>query len=222
MIILLTNDDGINEPNFQFTKSILQHYGDVYVVAPRNEQSGKSMALSITPIKIDKIDDMTYTVEGTPVDCVNFALGGLKLKPDLIVSGCNNGYNLGFDTRYSGTLGACFQGQYYHFNTLALSAQRGDSPTLKNELKEVLDFVFEEQLLSGQHTISINFPLNRFKTSKGIKKTDLYYVEYEYKSEFDGYEFKALRKRKEGQNIPSNSDSFAIRNGYISYTKITL
>ena len=92
MNILLTNDDGYNSERIVYARKILEKYGTVYLVAPKVEQSAKSASLTIGPMNFEKIDDYTYAVEGTPVDCVTFAVHGINLKPDLVVSGINHGY----------------------------------------------------------------------------------------------------------------------------------
>ena len=121
MIIVLTNDDGIESPKLAYAKKILSNFGTVYTVAPKFEQSAKGMSLTIGGFNYEKIDEFNYSIEGTPVDCISFALGGLKLNPDFVFSGVNNGYNLGFDIKYSGTVGACYQAQYLGFKTIAFS-----------------------------------------------------------------------------------------------------
>jgi len=141
MIILLTNDDGIKSSKLHYAKEILRKYGTVYVVAPLVEQSAKSMALTIGGFKYNKIDEFTYSVEGTPIDCVNFSLGGLNLHPDLVVSGINDGYNLGFDTKYSGTVGACFQAQYFGFETIAFSSDNKGTSMVKKEFEKSLNYI---------------------------------------------------------------------------------
>ena len=109
MNILLTNDDGFLAPGLLALKDILKKYGDVYVIAPHYHQSGKSVGITFFKnLVIHQIDDRTWTVEGTPADCIIVASMLLKDKIDLIVSGVNNGYNMSYDAMYSGTCGACY------------------------------------------------------------------------------------------------------------------
>ena len=78
MKILLTNDDGYNAIGIQILKEKLSKYGEVTIVAPFTHMSGKSIAITIGEwMKVDKINDDTYAVHGTPADCVSFALAGL-------------------------------------------------------------------------------------------------------------------------------------------------
>ena len=136
MIILLTNDDGIESSKLHYTKEILEHYGTVYTVAPKEEQSAKSMSLTIGGFDVETINEYTYAVYGSPVDCVNFGVHGIGIKPDLVVSGTNNGYNLGVDTRYSGTVGAVLQAQYFGIPSIAFSSDRLGDTILKQELQK--------------------------------------------------------------------------------------
>ena len=98
MNILLTNDDGINAPGIKKVESILQKYGNVYVVAPKYEQSGKACSINaFKGVSIEKIDKNHIAVEGSPVDCVEIALALLDIKTrrkyteaEIVSLGCNS------------------------------------------------------------------------------------------------------------------------------------
>lgn len=220
MIILLTNDDGINSPKLQYTKMILEQYGEVYTVAPKVEQSGKSMALSIGGFDFEKMDDHNYAIDGTPVDCVNFAYAGLQLTPDLVVSGTNNGYNLGIDTRYSGTVGAALQAQYHGFKSLALSSQKNGDIVLHKELKKTLDYIFEQDLLSTEYSLNVNFPRDKFIESNGIMDVTIHYHVFKYFPEIEGDTFRPNRTYIHEKGLPENTDTWAYAHGYTSISKI--
>lgn len=220
MIILLTNDDGIDSSNLEYAKGILQHYGTVYTVAPSQEQSAKGMSLTIGEVNFTKIDDFNYSIDGTPVDCVNFALGGLKLKPDFIFSGINKGYNLGFDTKYSGTVGACLQGQYFGVKTVAFSSDRKGTTMMKQFFETTLKYILDKDLLSSEYTLSVNFPREGTLEPKGILHTELYYYEYSYEHEITDNKFVPTRILHRKEHLPLNSDAYACRHGYTSITKI--
>lgn len=222
MIILLTNDDGIDSFKLQYAKDVLSKYGTVYTVAPTFEQSAKGMALTIGGFNYTKIDDYTFSVDGTPVDCVNFALGGLSLRPDFIFSGVNNGYNLGFDIKYSGTVGACFQGQYFGVKTVAVSSDYKGSKVLEKELEKTMDYVIENGLLSVEYSLNINFPTEKEIESKGIMFTDPHYRKYEYRPEITENKYIPNRQRIKGEELPLNSDSYAIRHGFTSISKLKI
>ncbi len=222
MIILLTNDDGINSKKLNYAKKILEKLGTVYVVAPLVEQSAKGMALTIGGFHYYRIGDYTYSVEGTPVDCINFALGGLNLKPDFVVSGINDGYNLGFDTKYSGTVGACFQAQYFDFKTIAFSSDNKGSIMVENEFENCLNYIIDNNLLSNQYTLNVNFPKDTLGRSKGIMHTNLFYQKYQYRPTMENNKYSPKRTLIKTNNLPKDSDAYAIRMGYISISKLTI
>ena len=220
MIILLTNDDGIKSEKLLYAKEILKKYGTVYTVAPLLEQSAKGMALTIGGFHYNKVDEFTYSVEGTPVDCVNFALGGLNLRPDLVVSGINDGYNLGFDTKYSGTLGACFQAQYFGFATIAFSSDRKGIKMVKKEFEKSLKYILDNSLQSSEYTLNVNFPRESIKEPKGVIHTELFYQEYEYRPEMINGKYIPNRRIVRTEELPKDSDAYAFRKGYTSISKL--
>jgi 5'-nucleotidase len=222
MIILLTNDDGIKSDKLLYAKEVLKKYGTVYIVAPSVEQSAKGMALTIGGFNYRKIDEFTYSVEGTPVDCVNFALGGLDLRPDLVVSGINNGYNLGFDTKYSGTLGACFQAQYFGFKTIAFSSDNKGIEMVVKEFEKSLKYILDNKLLSTEYTLNVNFPRESIEESKGILHTKLFYQKYEYRPEIINNKYIPNRRIVRTEKLPKDSDAYAFRKGYTSISKLYL
>lgn len=222
MIFLLTNDDGIDSPKLQITKEILEKFGTVYTVAPSSEQSAKSMSLTIGGFNFKKIDNFNYSIEGTPVDCVNFAYAGLSLEPDYVVSGTNHGYNIGIDTKYSGTVGAALQGQYYGFKSIALSADRSGNKILNNELEKTMKHIIKKNLGSTEYTLNINFPREKFGKSKGIVETVLHFQVYGYEPKIDGDKFKPYRLYINEAKIPKGTDTYAYAKGYTSISKINL
>ncbi len=128
MQILVTNDDGIDSPGLLAMKTALDPLGDVMVIAPQENRSAIGRGITITrPLHVDErtlADGSTgYAVDGTPVDCVRFASVGLVdgRVPDVVVSGINQGYNLGDDVTYSGTVAAAFEGLLLGLPAIAVS-----------------------------------------------------------------------------------------------------
>ncbi len=117
MKILISNDDGYLAPGIVMLASALANFADVTVVAPDSNRSGTSNALTLDrPLTVQRADNGFYFVNGTPSDCVHIALTSiLKEMPDLIVSGINQGQNMGDDTLYSGTVAAATEGFYLVF-----------------------------------------------------------------------------------------------------------
>ncbi len=221
MRILLVNDDGIDAPLLAFVRKTLEQYGTVHTVAPKVEQSGKSMALTMGDIPYEKIDERTYMVDGTPTDCVSFALHGLNLEPQLVVSGINRGYNLGMDTKYSGTVGAALQASYDKYDSIAFSADHRNDQLVRDSFRNVLDFILENDMLSPDYILNVNFPLDKFNSPKGIKDTRMYFLRSKFNVEMTDGLFK---KRRKGfiDDIPKDSDIQAVNEGYVSISKLSL
>ena len=112
MRILLTNDDGIASPALAQLKRVLSPFGRVITIAPDRNQSASSQSLTLhRPLRIQETAEDTYSVDGTPTDCVLVAFHGqLGVPPDMVVSGINHGPNMGEDVFYSGTVAAAIEG----------------------------------------------------------------------------------------------------------------
>ena len=128
MNILLSNDDGYQAPGLAALYEALRDLGHVEVVAPEHNNSAKSNALTLhSPLYVHRASNGFRYVNGTPADCVHIALTGLlDHVPDLVVSGINNGANMGDDTIYSGTVGAAMEGYLFGVPAVAFSqTERG-------------------------------------------------------------------------------------------------
>lgn len=123
MKILLSNDDGYQAPGLVALHEALRDLGEVAVVAPEHNNSAKSNALTLhAPLYVHMAGNGFRYVNGTPADCVHIALTGLLgWRPDLVVSGINNGANMGDDTIYSGTVGAAMEGYLFGVPAIAFS-----------------------------------------------------------------------------------------------------
>jgi len=121
--ILVTNDDGHDAPGIAALADALRALGRVVVVAPDRDMSAVSHALTLTrPLRVRRHSEELYSVDGTPTDCVNIGVFNLlEKKLDLVVSGINNGYNLGDDITYSGTVSAAFEGTLLGYPSIAVS-----------------------------------------------------------------------------------------------------
>jgi 5'-nucleotidase len=123
MKILISNDDGFRADGIVALYEALKTIAEVEVVAPEHNNSAKSNALTLhTPLYVHRADNGFRYVNGTPADCVHIALTGLLgYRPDLVVSGINNGANMGDDTLYSGTVGAAMEGYLFGIPAMAVS-----------------------------------------------------------------------------------------------------
>lgn len=110
--VLFSNDDGISSPGLAALAKQFRSWGENNIVAPAFNQSTSGHALSLhKPLRIERLSESVYAVNGTPADCVHMALTGiLKRKPSFVVSGINQGANLGQDVYYSGTVAAAREG----------------------------------------------------------------------------------------------------------------
>ncbi len=123
MKILISNDDGYRAPGIEALHAALRDIAEVEVVAPEHNNSAKSNALTLhQPLYVHPGAQNVRYVNGTPADCVHIALTGLLgYRPDLVVSGINNGANMGDDTIYSGTVGAAMEGYLFGIPAIAFS-----------------------------------------------------------------------------------------------------
>ncbi|HUN93276.1 MAG TPA: 5'/3'-nucleotidase SurE [Burkholderiaceae bacterium] len=123
MRILVSNDDGYLAPGIAALASAMRRFGDVTVIAPEQNCSGASNSLTLTrPLTVARAPNGFLFVNGTPTDCVHIALTGLlEARPDLVVSGINNGQNMGDDTIYSGTVAAAMEGYLFGVPSIAFS-----------------------------------------------------------------------------------------------------
>jgi 5'-nucleotidase len=132
MKILLSNDDGYQAAGIIALYEALKDLADVEVVAPEHNNSAKSNALTLhSPLYVHRAANGFRYVNGTPADCVHIALTGLlDYMPDLVVSGINNGANMGDDTIYSGTVGAAMEGYLFGVPAIAFSqVEKGLGPS---------------------------------------------------------------------------------------------
>lgn len=123
MKILVSNDDGYLSTGINALANALSEIAEIVIVAPERNQSGASNSLTLNlPLRIHKVRDNHYFVDGTPSDCVHLALSGfLDFEPDLVVSGINHGANLGDDVIYSGTVAAAMEGRFLGWPAVAVS-----------------------------------------------------------------------------------------------------
>ena len=133
MKILVVNDDSIQSIYLkEVAKQLKEMNHEVMVVAPMYEQSAKSHAITLTrfmelkemPSLVDGVK--TYALDGTPADCNEFAYIELKYDYDLVVSGCNNGLNMGDDIIYSGTVAGASEAAFKNKKGMAISVEKGD------------------------------------------------------------------------------------------------
>jgi 5'-nucleotidase len=121
--ILVSNDDGYRAPGIRLLQEALATLAEVTVVAPDRNRSGASNSLTLdVPLRVFESEPGVYYVQGTPTDCVHLAISGLfDYEHDMVVSGINDGANLGDDVLYSGTVAAAIEGRFLGLPTVAIS-----------------------------------------------------------------------------------------------------
>lgn len=235
MRILLSNDDGFDAPGMEVLKKIAYALSDeVIIVSPAKEQSGASRSLTLhDPLRINKISDNEYSVEGTPTDCVMMALNHLFAdnKPDLVLSGVNRGGNLGEDVLYSGTVAAASEGTLLGVPSIALSQCIFDAERIFWETAEQLAPDIIRKLLKldwGPDTLmNINFPavpVDQVKSTVVTRqgKRDLSNLLIDARTDARGRDYFWLGYRP-SIGVPSEgTDLHAVNNGQVSVTPLNL
>lgn len=173
MNILIVNDDGINARGIKILTEKIKKYGNIYVVAPDRGRSAASHSVILNkPLSFEMVEDgivKRYQTSGMPADCVRLATIILDVKFDLVISGVNDGLNLGTDIIYSGTCAGAREAVIEGIPGVAVSTDFGCFDIVENELENVLDIVFKNKLFSNKYLLNINFPINSYEKSKGIK-----------------------------------------------------
>lgn len=163
MKILITNDDGIQAAGLPALVQWAKKYGEVTVIAPKVEQSGKSHGIEIHKgFALEEADfgpDVTaFALDSTPADCVRYAILGRKEKFDLVISGINRGLNVGADIMYSGTVGAVCEAVNLGVKALAFSTSPAYYSEAVKHLDDIFTFVQEHKLLEINDFYNINIP----------------------------------------------------------------
>jgi len=225
MKILLTNDDGYDAPNIKNLFKALSKDHEVWIVAPANNCSGMSAAISfLKETEIKKINEYTYAVDGTPADCTYFGLlCVLGFEPDMVVSGINHGANLGNDVLYSGTVGAAVGGRSLKFPPVAISVASYDAVDpeyIANKSAEIINTIFSNPEDIQNKVININFPDLVESEVKGTKFTRLSRRGIPTKPTeiSSSSNSKTYRYNLQGEAIKESylSDVEAVQSGYIS------
>ena len=221
MRILLTNDDGYNVEGILLLREELNRYGEVILVAPKVVQSAKSCAITIGPLNVEQIDEKTFAIEGTPIDCVLFGLCNFE-GIDLIVSGCNNSPNMGVDTIYSGTCAACTQALIANKPAISFSCAGKDYfSQITKFSKYALDYIFDNNLLSKDYFLNVNFPDGKYEDIKGLNLTKLLYQRIKYQTgSYENGVFLSHRKMDMSTKDLSY-DVGSFNEGYISITPLS-
>ncbi len=239
MKVLVTNDDGVHSQGIiQLAKKVRQNGHDVFIVAPRVEQSGVSQAITflspLFPHELGSNEDSQdehipgYSVNGTPVDCVKLALGELcPWKPDLVLSGINGGLNAGINVCHSGTAGAALVAATFGIPSIAISLEYAEQSDFQRTTEIVWPLI-EDLLkidLPSRTVININIPLAALGDDAEIAivpvESNPMAYEFDHGSDPKGrpYFWSTVRPNP----VPSNfeTDAQALAKGKIAISAIT-
>lgn len=235
MRILCTNDDGVHARGLESLVAIARALSDdVYVVAPQEEQSGAARALTLAhPIRVRKFDERRYAVSGTPTDAVILAVTRLieGKKPDLVLSGVNNGQNLAEDVTLSGTVAGAFQGMTLGIPSVALSLARFSRDSARWSTPERLGPDLLRRLLAQgwppDVVLNVNFPDRDPADVKGVEATrqgarDILPLYTEEREDLRGGKYFWFGHSGKLSNPPEGTDLRAIYDGRISVTPLHL
>ncbi|MEM5817493.1 5'-nucleotidase /3'-nucleotidase /exopolyphosphatase [Desulfitobacterium sp. LBE] len=225
MHILLTNDDGYFAPGLQTLYTTLAEAGyDVSIVAPDSQKSATGHSITLfEPLFITKhsLDRGTgYAVSGKPADCVKLAIqGSIIPKPDLVISGINNGPNLGTDVFYSGTVSAAMEGVLLGVPAIAVSLASFSAVDYKPAAQFVA--LSLPKLRLGPGLININIPPLPEKEWKGVRVTKLgkavYENVFEHRQAPYGRDY-YWQAGTVSPEVDQETDLYAVQEGYVSIT----
>jgi len=173
--VLISNDDGVYAPGINILADELKKIATIEVVAPDRNCSGASHSLTLKrPVRVNKLENGSYLVEGTPSDCVHLALTGLFEEHfDIVVSGINEGANLGDDVLYSGTVAAAMEGRFLGYPAIAISLA-GENykhyDTAAMVAKRIIEYLQESPLPSAT-ILNVNVPDIFYEDLEGFEVT---------------------------------------------------
>ena len=224
MRILITNDDGVFAEGIRLLAEWAKKLGEVTIVAPKREQSGKSHAINFTePMEIKRVDLMdgveAYSCDSTPADCVRYGIAGLNRTYDLVLSGINRGVNLGVDMIYSGTVAAIFEAAYWNHNALAFSTYPDAAEDAAKELDNIYNYIKDRKLFDYNPIYNVNIPAD----AKGIRITRMggHYYSDDFVPQGDDLFMphgKCVHENKNDLTL----DTDCVVNGYISIMPLTI
>ncbi len=225
--ILVTNDDGVHSDGIHALAAALAPLGEVTVVAPHMEASAIGHALTLRrPLRMERLRERVYEVDGTPTDCVNIALTQIyKSPPDLVVSGINKGFNLGDDVTYSGTVSGALEGALLGVAGVAVSLERSraayDFSHAGVAAAAIAALVLRGGALQGRTFFNINVPAGAPKGMRltvQAKRNHITIVNE--RTDPRGQKYYWIEEGENDWEPHDRSDYQAVRDGYVSVTPL--
>lgn len=177
MKILISNDDGYFAPGLNILAEHIAKIADITVVAPERNRSGASNSLTLDrPLSVKTAANGFFYVNGTPTDCVHIALTGLMdTMPDMVISGINDGANMGDDTIYSGTVAAATEGYLLGIPSMAISMSQHNSTYFESAAKVAVELIknFQRNGFKTPTLLNVNVPDIPYEALKGRVVTRL-------------------------------------------------
>lgn len=229
MQFLISNDDGISSEGIQVLSEAVRTLGRVTIVAPDQNRSGASNSLTLeSPIRIKELEEGVFRVAGTPSDCVHIALTGLLEKdPDMVISGINDGANLGDDVIYSGTVAAAMEGRFLGLPAVAVSLVYDDGEAHYATAGEAVVRLVRQLLedpLPADTILNVNVPNLAWEEIRGFEVTRLghrHRAEPTIKTDDPrGRPMYWIGPAGAEQDAGPGTDFDAVRRGFISVTPI--
>ena len=224
--ILVTNDDGYFSEGIQALAAALQPLGEVTVVAPATEASAVGHALTLRrPLRLERIAERVYSVDGTPTDCVNIAIDEvLRAAPDLVVSGINKGLNIGDDVTYSGTVAGALEGALLGYQAIAVSLEftRADwnfKPAAA--LAAALGAQLLEHPLPNRTFLNVNVPRRSIAgTRVTVQARRNHITKVDQRLDPRQRPYFWIEEAEDDWERDERSDHYAINEGYVSVTPL--
>jgi len=234
VIILVTNDDGINSEGIRVLADAMSEIGEVFIVAPDRQRSAVGLSITLDqPLRVERLSDRKFSVNGTPSDCVQLAIHSLmETPPDLIISGINDGHNLGYDIFCSGTVGGAMVGTMFGIPSIAVSIALSDEyqseilyDTAANVAVKVSKAVIENTIPHGT-LLNVNVPNLPILEIKGIEITRhcnaTYDIEIHNRKDPRGKEYFWVGGVFQICGDHTNTDLEALSNNKVSITPLHL
>jgi 5'-nucleotidase len=229
MKILVSNDDGYLAPGLAALVKALEPIAELVVVAPDSNRSGSSNSLTLDrPLTVHRADNGFYFVNGTPSDCVHIALTGLlTFKPDLVVSGINQGQNMGDDTLYSGTVAAATEGFLFGIPSIAFSQVEREWAYVDSAARVAREIVERRfSSLTAPFLLNVNIPNRPYEDLRGVVATRLGKRHESEKvirtNDPHGREIFWIGPAGLAKDAGEGTDFHATTNGYVSITPLQI
>jgi 5'-nucleotidase len=227
-LFLVTNDDGVEATGIHALAEALSPLGDVVVVAPDRERSAAGHSLTLHhPLRATKLSENRYVVDGTPTDCVNWAVLHLlrKRRPNAVLSGINFGLNLGDDVTYSGTVSAAFEGAILGISSIAFSQEIADGFSFDAAAAFARDLVAEvlKNPLPAGTLLNVNVPAGEVRGVRAVKMGRRIYQEAVVeKTDPRGKKYYWIGAEPPAGSPDEGTDLWAISEKFISVTPLQL